>query len=650
METEQADKARSEAIFGVDRSSLGHLVSLYRENRSSDLLAECEKLLALKPNHPLAMFGLALVALRHGERASAVAALTVAHEQAPCEPLFPELLALLHVEAGALATACYFAKLSTALGFDERTQALMPTLLSFADALSAIPEKHWLHIADALQQTGASFEATKYYEQHLVFFPEDDAARRNLAMALVDSGNVVHATELLTEMQDAGRLTALDYNVLARARAIMGDAEEADRLHRMAASLAPEDMVIRCAHLADAIFHPEQTEQNFKDLCRTLIPQSCLSPDAGNTILGEVSREGGPLRIGFLLMQPRDPRDLAVVALVTSRLKSPHFSVYCYGNGALAEPINAPFQARNPVWHDTRELDPATLAAIITGDGIDILIDIGGHAASRHVLTLSHRPARCQISWLGNPCGALGYTIDRVLVDTTDYAVNPIKLEQNRSEFDRQWSMPEGIYAFDPVALLSRSSVADRHAVIFGADVGLSALHADLVAAWGAILELVPGSRLTLRNRQLAETSLIDRLVARFQVVGVADRIDLFEGDVDKFHAAIDIALAPFVAINPHEAVAAISRGVPLVALAGEGGHRNQAAGLLDRLGLNRLVANSIDGYVAIAVSLGSSLDARREAESMVAQAVRTSPVFDPDRFAAAFAGALIDFAKGTMS
>ncbi|MEI7988401.1 MAG: hypothetical protein WCI88_05125, partial [Chloroflexota bacterium] len=118
----------------------------------------------------------------------------------------------------------------------------------------------------------------------------------------------------------------------------------------------------------------------------------------------------------------------------------------------------------------------------------------------------------------------------------------------------------------------------------------------------------------------------------------------------DEFHAAIDIALAPFVAINPHEAVAAISRGVPLVALAGEGGHRNQAAGLLDRLGLNRLVANSIDGYVAIAVSLGSSLDARREAESMVAQAVRTSPVFDPDRFAAAFAGALIDFAKGTMS
>jgi|GEM_PF-2380136 len=623
MEAGQADRTDSDTLFGVDRSLLGHLVSLYHENRSSDLLAECENLLALKPNHPLAMFGLALVALRHGERASAVAALTVAHEQAPCEPLFPELLALLHVEAGALATACYFAKLSTALGFDEQTQALMPSSLSFAHALSGISEKPWLRIADALQGAGASLEATNFYERHLTFFPEDDTAQRNLAVALVDSGNVVRAAELLTELQATGRLTAPDCSLLARARAMMGDAEEAEQLHHSAVSLAPDDMAIRCAQLADAIFYPEQTETNYKNLCLSLISQADIPTDAENA--GSGPKADGPLRIGFLLMQPRDTRDMAVVALVARRLKSPRFSVCCYGNGELDEPTNASFQLENLVWNNTRELDPATLAAIIAGDDIDVLIDIGGHAAPRHVLTLSHRPVRCQVSWLGNPCGALGYAIDR------------------------QLSMPEGVYVFDPVEVSPRSPVNYRSAVTFGADVGLSALHADLIAAWGAILELVPGSRLSLRNRQLTEPALIDRLVARFQAVGVADRIDLFEGDFDEFHAAIDIALAPFVAINPHEAVAAISRGVPLVALAGEGGHRNQAAGLLDRLGLNRLVANSIDGYVAIAVSLvGSSLDARREAESMVARAVRSSSVFDPDRFAAAFADALIGFAVGS--
>ncbi|MEI6987354.1 MAG: hypothetical protein WCK65_14625, partial [Rhodospirillaceae bacterium] len=621
-----SDKTDSESLFGIDHTNIGHLVSLYHENRSNDLLAECECLLTLKPNHPLAMFGLALVALKHGQRASAVAALSVAHEQAPREPLFPELLALLHVEAGALATACYFAKLSTALGFNEQTQALLPSSLSFAHAMSGIAEKPWLRSADALQSAGASLEATKFYDQHLTFFPEDETARRNLAVALVDCGNVVRAAEILTELQATGCLTAPDISVLARARAMMGDAEEAEQLHHSAASLAPDDMAIRCAQLADAIFYPGQTETNFKNLCRVLAPQADLLPNAGNAGLRSWSEADGPLRIGFLLMQPRDPRDLAVVALVARQLKSPRFSIYCYGNGVRTELVNAPFQMGSLVWHDARELDPATLAAIIAGDGIDVLIDIGGHAASLHVLTLSHRPARCQVSWLGNPCGALGYAIDR------------------------QLSMPEGVYVFDPLELSPRSSVTDRSVVTFGADVGLSALHADILAAWGAILEQVPGSRLALRNRQFAEPALIDRLIARFQVVGVADRIDLIDGDAGEFYDAIDVALAPFVAINPYEAVAAISRGVPLVALAGEGGHRNQAAGLLSRAGLDGFVANSVDDYVAIAVGLGRSSAKRSDAESLVGRVVRTSPVFDPDRFAMAFADALIGFATGSIS
>ena len=119
----------------------------------------------------------------------------------------------------------------------------------------------------------------------------------------------------------------------------------------------------------------------------------------------------------------------------------------------------------------------------------------------------------------------------------------------------------------------------------------------------------------------------------------------MISGEPRAFYDQVDVVLAPFVEINPHDTIEALAQGVPVLALAGEGRHRRQSAALLRRNGLGALVAEREPDYIAAAVRLGLSAEARAAAGALVATALADAPVFKPAQVAAGIEAAILALA-----
>ena len=141
------------------------------------------------------------------------------------------------------------------------------------------------------------------------------------------------------------------------------------------------------------------------------------------------------------------------------------------------------------------------------------------------------------------------------------------------------------------------------------------------------------------------EIELETRLLELFGAHGISKRIDVIRADAAGFYREVDVVLAPFVAANPHDVVAALTAGVPVVALAGPGRHRRQASTLLHHAGLDELVAADVAEYLELAVGLAESAEARAHTSAAIAAGLASSPVFDSSQFAVAFDTALLEIA-----
>ncbi|MEI7609525.1 MAG: hypothetical protein WCJ64_19260 [Rhodospirillaceae bacterium] len=626
MTAEPSLQTVSRAKSAENRVLIAQLMAKINDGREAEALADCEALSREEEDHPVVLYGLAVLAYQHGQIKTAVEALIRAHERDVYEPLHTEMLAVLYAMAGNLSDATYFAKLSVTRQIDEVTLALLPSSLPpFAQSLSLIKTKPLLSSAEALEAARAYGAAAELYERHLVFFSGDAVAVRGFARCLLGAGRGGQALEVLAGLPEGDPAAAANASLLASACAALGEAEAAAAHHAEALAAAPDDIGIGCAALRDAVFAPTATAAGLA---------------AGNAAWAATlpSREappaeplsGPPVGVGYLVSGTRDIRDLAVVAALVSAMDNRRFKPTFYGYRPNDDPANAVLRHCAGQWRDISECDPYTLAAIVEGDGIDVLVDVGGHGAPNHLAALALRAAPWQVSWLGNP-GSLGLGgLDAEFAD-----------EHEISDAAGGASRPllHGLYCRDLLPP-SRRPRRDR-AMTFGADVAVAQLHPDLMTAWADILAAVPGAMLALRDHGFLEAGLIEPLSRRFQDAGLAERVDVVTGDPAAFYEQVDVALTPFVEINPHNGIEALSQGVPVLALAGAGRHRRQSAALLRRNGLAAFVFEREDDYVAEAVRLGLSADARAAADAAVAAALAGAPLFRPDKVAAGFAAAL---------
>ena len=352
-----------------------------------------------------------------------------------------------------------------------------------------------------------------------------------------------------------------------------GEVAAARHWHDRARAVAPNDAAVAAASIVDAPFLGS-THATIAQAAKDWAAQFGLPATPTRKHGG-----GGKQVIGYLVSAFADAEDAAAVAAVAQAHDRAHAVVFGYGLGAQTAEQNAILTGAFTKWRDITNLDPATLARTIAGDGVDVLIDAGGFTSTKQLQALSRCDTALRVSWLGNHAGIVAPLYDAQLA-ASDYPL-----------------------------LVPRAPSQPRAAgpVSFGADCGLAQLDAQTIALWATVLVGVPEATLVLRGRDMAHNANVARLVERFGRA-LAARIDLRQAaQPGEFYNAIDIALMPVRGVSPRAAAEALAHGVPALALAGA-----PYGDFLTGLGLAKThVASDAVQYHALAVRLAASAEAR---------------------------------------
>jgi predicted O-linked N-acetylglucosamine transferase (SPINDLY family) len=247
--------------------------------------------------------------------------------------------------------------------------------------------------------------------------------------------------------------------------------------------------------------------------------------------------------------------------------------------------------------------DSAALA-LIRADEIDILVDCWGHNAGNRLTMFARRAAPIQVSWLNYQQTTGVAAMDYVLhADSVD---QPGMQDLFNEEIVRL-GVTSAPFRSDARGTTPAPALRNGY-VTFGSFINPTKLTGETVAGWAGVLSAQPGSKLVLKYGYFIDPVLQATTAARFAGHGVDPRRIVFQGHTtgDAYEAAfgeIDLALDPSPCPGGTTTLEALSRGVPVLTLAGETFYSRIGVQQVVGAGLSELVAESWDDYAARAAA-----------------------------------------------
>jgi len=399
----------------------------------------------------------------------------------------------------------------------------------------------------------------------------------------------------------------------------------------------------RCAERWSALFAPQRGDAARQGTQGTISaaspgaqPATALQPSthsaqAASATPSPASRR---LRVGYL---SSDFHQHATALLATGLFEAhdrARFEVFAYSTGAddataLSKRVRAAFEH----FIDVRGWPANRIAAQISADAIDILVDLKGHTEAAPTPVLALKPAPIQVNYLGFP-GTMGASfIDYIIGDRIvtplehagDYSETLVQLPHSYQPNDRSRVVAE-------TPTRESLGLADA-SMVFCCFNSTYKLNPVVLDAWSTILRRCPGSVLWLMVKHDADPAARNlRREARAR--GIADKALVFatqRANADYLalysHADLFLDTWPY---NAHTTGSdALWCACPTLCLLGETFAGRVGASLLQAMGLPELIAPDVDRYIERAVSLaGDAVERARLRESLV-QARDNSPLFD---------------------
>jgi predicted O-linked N-acetylglucosamine transferase (SPINDLY family) len=341
----------------------------------------------------------------------------------------------------------------------------------------------------------------------------------------------------------------------------------------------------------------------------------------------------GRIRLGYL---SGDFYSHATAWLITELIEAhdrTHFEVFAYSYGPDDQsPTRLRLGQAFDHFRELRGLAPATAAAAIRGDGIDVLIDLKGYTYGARPEILVSRPAPVQVQYLGYP-GTMGAPfIDYVLADK--YVIPP----EAQVNFSECVVYLPGCYQANARSLVvpdvprSRSEYhLPEDAFVFGSFNNSYKLTRPIWEAWLRLLHRVPKSVLWLLESNASVTQrwfheaeqrgLDRRRIVPAPIVPVAEHLAR--------HAVVDLFLDSFP-VNAHTTASdALRMGVPLVTLSGSTFISRVAGSLLHHLGMDELITDQLADYENLAYRLAVDREGHATLRQKLRQALASTSLFD---------------------
>jgi predicted O-linked N-acetylglucosamine transferase (SPINDLY family) len=348
---------------------------------------------------------------------------------------------------------------------------------------------------------------------------------------------------------------------------------------------------------------------------------------------------GRRLRIGYL---SPDFRSHSVAHFVEPLLKNHNrqaVEVFCYAEVIRPDAVTGHLQSFADHWRVTIGLSDNELAERIRTDAIDILVDLAGHAGHNRLPVFARKPAPIQVTWLGYPNTTGLDAMDYRLVD----AVTDPPGESDALASETLVRLEGGFLCYgglkDAPAPATPPSLQSG-TITFGSFNNPTKMSSATLDAWSSLLVRLPTARLLLKGGPFTDTTARALCLARLRERGVApERVEMLPwlDDAAAHQAAynrVDIALDPFPYNGTTTTCEALWMGVPVVTLRGDRHAGRVGASLLDQIGLTEFVANSVEEYVGIALTLARNGERLEELRHSLRPRIAASRLCDGPAFA----------------
>ena len=566
------------------------------------------------------------------------------------------------------------ADLLTVLGWilvdDDRIAEAEIAFLRATEIAPKDPTSH-LALAQCRRLAGRFESAIDAAEQALLLRPGWPDARRSRASSRIELGLQDDAAAELADLVRAAPFdretgsaiiglaarggvaaqAALDLIPRALRRALHREGIESSVAHAGAAELAarvalaqadfPDDMWIACAALNAAAMTGTLDVDALRQQIRAWGRSWRLSVGMAPPPRMPAGRAGARLRVAYIASVLHERLLLSVLAAHDPTA----VELFLYTSQTAA--AEAALGARVQVIR----LDGDGLAESLLANRIDIVVDTVGlhpfHGQLDVLRALGRRVAPVQCGWLGS-WGPGGGLYDALIADDATISADTEALydEAIVRVPGGQWCWMPPLHAPDP----GTPPCATRRHVVFGSTVrGFRLSHATL-DAWARLLARVPGARLELLGRQSRNWRLRAEIDAAMRERGVDPARVGFQyqrlyPDHLTFFQSVDIALDAFPGNAGLGLLDALWMGVPVIsctiaanepALAGS----RQALSVLRAIGRPEWYADSVDLYIERAAALASAPAELATLRGTLRQTMRTAPLVDGRRVAAALEAA----------
>lgn len=413
---------------------------------------------------------------------------------------------------------------------------------------------------------------------------------------------------LVPEDADQGAMTHSNRGVALMA---LGRLDEAVAAFRAALAHTPGDAAIRSNMLFCLCFTSETplgaVFEEHRRYERCVMPGPHAAPRFDDLDRNPERR----LRVGYLSpdFQRYPGPGYHFLLPLLERHDRARVEVTAYYNDVPEDAATARFKAAADRWRPCAPLSDDALERLVRADGIDILVDCGGHMSRNRMPLFIRRPAPVQISMPLYPnttgLSAMDYQF-------ADARIAPPYADALHSE--RLIRLPGSVLCYHPAESAfvppQRSPVETTGQFTFGSFNNITKVNPATIALWARLLTAAPDARLMLKWRGLGGPSgARQRLLDAFAAHGVGSERLIFRGPTpDPYEdlTRIDCALDPVFANGGTTICDALWMNVPVLAIAGQATISRWSATMLGAVGLDALVTGSEAEYLELGVRLAT--------------------------------------------
>jgi len=672
-----ADKGAGMSEVSI-KEAFQHAIALQQEGRAGEALDIFEQILKIIPNDPGTLFFAGVARHQTGNIIGAVALLEQAAEINPDNPDGWNYLGAVYFELDRPVEAESAYRKGIGLNPSHADAwnnlgNLLNTQSRFEEAEDAFRHSLAINPDHLKAKRGLALILTflKRYQEAKTVLSDLLAAAPDNPEFISMMGTTLAALSEYGKAEDMLRQTILitpdqatPYNDLGNCLASLHRYGEAESTYRKALDLEPDNSAIH-NNLGALLNTTGRVKEAIKTYRRSLELQNDNSaafsnlifslmhaPEtSGEDILAECRRwdarhqASAPqlpfsntpdperrLKIGYV---SPDFRRHAVAYFLEPLLAShnhEHFDIYAYAELKHGDDMTERFQEYADHWCNTVGMDDKTLAAQISKDGIDILVDCGGYTLGSRLMAFNHKPAPVQVATLlGHGLTTGLAAMDYILVD---HIIAPDGAERFMSE--ELVRLPHGLVSFRPDPAWpepTQRELNDDEEIVFAYFNAPARINSLMMDIWQQILQALPKARLLLKNHAYNESSEIGYWQEFFSKLP-GNRID-FEGlaggwskNMDVYER-VDIVLDSFPVTGSTSTAIPLWMGVPVITLAGDHVGQRMGAAFLYAAGLPELAAESPETYVEKVIGLARDKPRLALLRSSLRAKMAASPLCD---------------------